>query len=71
MSSAATKCHVGRRTWVRRISPPANARSTAASSWPRTRSPSDHFASANSWAWTAPSERTTSTGFANGLSVRP
>ena len=62
MSSAATKCQVGRITCVRMISPSVNARSISASvGAPAIRSASDHLTSANSWAWTAPDQRTAST----------
>ena len=44
MSAGVTKCQVGRRTWVRRMSPAVKARSTWWSVTPGARKPSAHFA---------------------------
>ena len=66
MSAGETKCQVGRRMWVRRISPAANAASTPASVQRTDRIPSAHFAIAYSCDWTASRPATASAGVANG-----
>ena len=70
MSSAATKCHVGRSTWVRTIVPSVTARSTSASRRPFDRCPIDHIAGPYSWACIARCHRTASSGAANRAPVR-
>src|SRR5688572_3777873 len=62
MSAAATKCHVGRSTCVRRIAPELNASSMLALWQPGARRPTAHFAAGKSCACIAPSDATTWTG---------
>ena len=70
MSAGVTKCQVARITWVRRILPASNARSTEASLARRVRSASPHLVKWYSCAWTAPSQPTTSSGVARRPAAR-